>query len=345
MNELTSTQTNAMGQPLTIGQIANEAAARFAFADYRSRKAQNTLIRQDGDLALFAEYLAEVGVPLTGNLAADPEAWTGITWGLVEGFTRWQLQQGFAVSSVNVRLSTVKAYAKLAVKAGTLDKTEYAMVRAVSGYSHKESKRIDQARAAADLPIRYNRPGAKKAEPVSLTREQAALLKNQPDTPQGRRDALLICLLLNHGLRSGEVARLNVSDFDLPVGELRFYRPKVDLVQTHRLTSDTLQAARAYFATDAPALGPLLRGSRKDGRLHEAGMSERAITKRVAELGKVIDVKGLSAHDCRHYWATTAARNGTPIDRLQDAGGWASPAMPLRYVEQAKISNEGVRLE
>ena len=29
---------------------------------------------------------------------------------------------------------------------------------------------------------------------------------------------------------------------------------------------------------------------------------------------------------------------------LQDAGGWASPAMPLRYVEAAKIANQGVLL-
>lgn len=344
MNELTATQTNTLAHPLTIGQIANEVAARSAFADYRSRKAQNTLTRQDGDLALFAEYLAEVGVPPSGDLATEPEAWAGITWGLIEGFTRWQLQRGFAVASVNVRLSTVKTYAKLAVKAGTLDKTEYAMIRAVSGYSHKEGKRIDQARQAADVPTRYDRPGAKKAEAISLTKDQSAAMKGQPDTPQGRRDTLLMALLLDHGLRCGEVAGLQVSDFDLKAGELRFYRPKVDLVQTHRLTPDTLQAARAYLEQDALALGPLLRGSRKDGRLHEAGMSERAITKRVAALGESIGVKGLSAHDCRHYWATLATRNGTPIDRLQDAGGWSSPAMPLRYVEVAKISNEGVRL-
>jgi len=53
---------------------------------------------------------------------------------------------------------------------------------------------------------------------------------------------------------------------------------------------------------------------------------------------------GLSAHDLRHYWATRAALNGTPLDRLQDAGGWSSPAMPLRYVENAKIANQGVLL-
>jgi hypothetical protein len=45
-----------------------------------------------------------------------------------------------------------------------------------------------------------------------------------------------------------------------------------------------------------------------------------------------------------HYWATQAARNNPPIDRLQEAGGWNSPAMPLRYGETAKIANEGVNL-
>ena len=65
---------------------------------------------------------------------------------------------------------------------------------------------------------------------------------------------------------------------------------------------------------------------------------------RVHDLGAAVGLVGLSAHDLRHYWATRAARSGTPLDRLQDAGGWASPAMPLRYVETAKIANQGVLL-
>jgi len=73
-------------------------------------------------------------------------------------------------------------------------------------------------------------------------------------------------------------------------------------------------------------------------------MSERSLTKRVMVLGQALGIVGLSAHDCRHYWAKRAARNRTPIDRLQDAGGWNSPAMPLRYIEAEKIANEGVRL-
>ena len=88
----------------------------------------------------------------------------------------------------------------------------------------------------------------------------------------------------------------------------------------------------------------MLRASRKGGALTGAGLTERAITDRVRTLGAAVGLAGLSAHDLRHYWATRAARNGTPLDRLQDAGGWSSPAMPLRYVEAARIANEGVLL-
>ena len=55
-------------------------------------------------------------------------------------------------------------------------------------------------------------------------------------------------------------------------------------------------------------------------------MTERAITKRVSALGDELGIRGLSAHDCRHYWATQAARSGTPVKNLQEAGGWNSPA-------------------
>ena len=84
---------------------------------------------------------------------------------------------------------------------------------------------------------------AKKAEPVPLTPGQAAKLRTQPDTPQGRRDGLLLALLLDHGLRVGELAGLQVTDLDLGAGELRFYRPKVDKLQTHNLTPGARRAA------------------------------------------------------------------------------------------------------
>ena len=93
-----------------------------------------------------------------------------------------------------------------------------------------------------------------------------------------------------------------------------------------------------------PALGPILRGSRKGGELTDAGMTERAITKRVRVLGQGLGIPNLSTHDCRHYWATRATEQGTHPRRLQQAGGWNSPAMVMRYVNEADIANDGVIL-
>lgn len=326
----------------TAGQMANGYAAANIFERYRARKADNTTKTQREALALFARYLGQAGVTVDGAaLYNKPDAWRGVTWGLVEGFSLWMLQEGYAVGTVNGRLSAIKAYAKQAAKAGALDAAELAMIRNIAGYSRAEGKRVDERREVTRL-------GDKKAEPVSLTLAQLRQLKKQPNTPQGRRDRVLVTLLADHGLRVGELAGLDVTAVNLEAGTLTFYRPKVDKVQTHELTADARRALKAYIdAGDAPAMGKLLRASTTTGgrQLTTAGMSERAITERVRFLGSLAGIDGLSAHDLRHTWATLAARAGTPIDRLMDAGGWSSPAMPLRYIETSKIANEGVRLE
>jgi integrase len=323
------------------GQAANEAAARRTFQDHTERKAKNTTRRKIADLSLFETFLQGAGVPAVG-LYGDPRAWAGVTWGLVEAFKIWQLQQGYAIGSINGRLSTVRTYARLAAKAGAISAHESILIASVEGYANKESKNIDEKRRADGF---RTRTGAKKHEAVPIPVDIAEALKQQPDTPQGRRDALLMCLLLEHGFRVGEAAILTVQNFDLKAGTITFYRPKVNRVQTHELTGDTRRAAIAYLSQDAPAEGILWRKSHKgtaqlSGQL-SAVSAERALTKRVELLGRKAGLQGLSAHDCRHFWATFEARSGTPVDRLMDAGGWSSPAMPLRYVEAAHIANEG----
>jgi integrase len=346
----TTTKSTALSQQTAAamalaGQVADRHAELGAFADYLSQRAENTLRRQQADLQLFSDYLMAAGVPGAPGgeaLQTAPEAWQGVSWGLVDGFVKWQLEQGFAIGSVNVRLSTVKTYAALAQKAGVLTSEALAMIQTVRGYGRKAGKNVNEKREAFGFSIRV---GEKKAEAVQISKEQADALKGQPHTAQGRRDALIMALLLDHGLRVSELALLEVGHFNLKEGTFKFYRPKVDKEQQHRLTADAQRAVQVWLASeDAPALGVLLRGSRKGGQLTGQGMSERAITDRVRVLGEQIGVQGLSAHDCRHYWATRAASQGTDPFALQEAGGWASLAMPRHYVQAAKIANEGVKL-
>jgi integrase len=116
--------------------------------------------------------------------------------------------------------------------------------------------------------------GAKKAEAVTILEDIAQALKQQPNPPQGRRDALVKCLLLAHGLRVGEIALLTRQTFDLKAGTFTFYRPKVNKTQTHTLTADARKAAAAYFKYDAPTDGILWRRSNKGTGQLSGQMSE-----------------------------------------------------------------------
>lgn len=69
------------------------------------------------------------------------------------------LAEGYAIGSINVRSSTVKAYCKLVAKAGILPATEYALIKLVTGYRHSEGRNVDKTRA-------ITRKGEKKANAV-----------------------------------------------------------------------------------------------------------------------------------------------------------------------------------
>lgn len=342
------------------GQAANQSAATHLLDDYRRSKAAQTLRRHSADLARFAGYLFDIGqqtqthdselgsglVASAARLAEfaadvpdvdqplDLHAWRGVSWGLVAKFKEWLLHSGYSVRTVNHSISTTRIYAEKATQAGVLDSGELAMIRTIGGYRGAEQKHVDEKRDVT-------RRGHKKAESILLTIGQAEQLKtNHADNPRGRRDALLMHLLLDHGLRASEVAALTVTSLDLAAEELHIYRPKTDTSSTHKLTRGTLSAARCYYEQDAPAIGPLLRGSRKGaaGRLTDQKMSTRAITGRVKTLGESIGVAGLSAHDCRHYAATYLAKvKKKDVAELMDIFGWTSPAMAVVYVEQAKV--------
>lgn len=176
------------------------------------------------------------------------------------------------------------------------------------------------------------REDCKEAEPILLDADRITAIKDQPDTPKGRRDKLLVCLALDHGLRVSELAILQRSDFYLEAGSLTFDRPETGQSATLKLSDETVEAARKYFGGDSPGFGSVWRPS-----LSGQSVSTGAISKRIRALGKRIAIENLSPDDLRHTWATIAAQN-TPLDQLLYAGGWTSVLSALPYVKNAKIA-------
>jgi integrase len=323
------------------GQQANRRAANRVFVDFRSRKAENTLRRYDNDLCVFEGWLSRRLDTTVCDLAINPAHWQVVTWGLCDEFIKWQLAEGYAVSTANQRLSTIKVFAKLALKAGALDRTEQAMIDAIDGYRRKEATNLDEKRRKA---AQATRTGAKKREPNFLTTAQVKALLDQPNTPQGRRDRLFIALTVFHGLRVSELAILQRGDFDLENSRLRFYRPKIDEWHTHDLEGEALAAAKAYLTKDAPGVGVIWlksRPGRKD--TPKQSISIRGINRRFKALGESVGVENLSPHDCRHTGATMRAEDVRNPEKafglldLKNWGGWKSLSTALGYVQEAEI--------
>lgn len=357
-----------------VGRAANHAAKNYIFADYRQRRSAATLSNQYAALTLWVEYLAHVGAGGQLLAAADnwrieqmnqaeqtavtglakergipaeilygghycqhvPAAWSGVTWGLVNGFIIWLLDQGYSLASVNNRLSAVRVYARLATKAGIISTEESALIREVRGYGRTEGRRVNQKRKAT-------RVGHKKEEAIVLTVDQARQLKRTHDnTPQGIRDRLLCCLLLDLGLRASEASNLTTENINGRY--ITVYRQKTDTTDKLRLTSDIRQALADYKPYLRPD-GRLLRGSTKTGKLTNANMSTRAISARIKILGRnILSIWELSPHDLRHTWATIAAQKSNPF-ALRDAGGWTNMQTPSRYVERNRVANDGIELD
>lgn len=327
-----------------IGKMANQYAGRNVFEEYRSRKAENTLRAHAANLAVFCDFLAMVEIHRSPEaLMRDPQAWQFVTHGLVASFRAWMLRDGYAISTVGHKLATLKKYASLAHEAGALELEQMAMIRTVKGYSAKEGKRVDERRD-------QTRKSSKKAVHEGLGVADAWKLRTEhPDTPQGRRDRVICCLGLDHGLRASELEGLQVSDVDLKRRRIHVYRKKTDLHQDLRLEDSSFDALLAYLECDeAPAMGPLLRGSRKDGSLDGAGMSASNISKRVKDLGKrILGKDDLTAHDLRATFATHGAIAGADVFAIRDAGGWKTTTMVNHYVKAAghgEVSNARMKL-
>ncbi len=318
----------------SAGRVANAHAAAALFADYRSRRAQHlcagrtTPWHSSPPTWSPPVYRSRLLPPLSRTLAA----WRRATWGLVAGFTRQQPGRATPSARSTARASTVKVYARLAMQAGSLDWPSTSP-SAVQATPHRGQA---GGRGAAG---RARRDQEGRAGPAHVGADLTGS-RRSPTRPRAGAAALLFCLLLDHGLRVGEVSRV--------AGE----RP------TWRWASCASSAQGRPDAAAPPLPRPTAPGGSRprrpratcrwrvrccavvgrglaDGRRHERARSPRA-----RELGAAVGGWLERARPAAAAWATRARRNGTPLDRCR-MRGWSSPAMPLRYVEAARWRMRG----
>jgi integrase len=326
-----------------FGMQANAAAAQAVFRLYQERQPSNTQRAQRAALANFAAFMREGSIAAPG-LYSDPMAWSGITWGLVQGFQQWLLQQGYAVKSCNDKVSVVRTYMALANQAGAVPDGEILRLRTIRGFTRRESIDLDERRTKNEIPTRR---GKKKESATQISDEQARQLCRSNNTPQGRRDAVIMCLLLDHGLRVSELASLTAENVNLETKQLAWWRGKTGTDSKHTLRGRALRAMIEYLRVDHRGQSEsLLLASNKSGALLPGSrMSIEAIRQRAGQLGREIGLETLSPHDCRHFGASQAGRDPTvSLAGLMHWGGWESATSAARYIDRGQADNDGVAL-
>lgn len=164
--------------------------------------------------------------------------------------------------------------------------------------------------------------------PRALTAEQiAATLHACPDA----RAKLIVVLMVQEGLRRGEVARLEVGDLDL-TNRLMVVNGKGGHQRVLPITEQAREAIVDYLSVVGAMAGPLVRSYQFPERgLHPDTVST-IVSRAMSEAGVKRKARdGVSAHALRHSALTDMLRAGAHIRDVQAAAGHVHISTTERY--------------
>jgi site-specific recombinase XerD len=144
-----------------------------------------------------------------------------------------------------------------------------------------------------------------------------------------RRDEAIIRLMIDAGLRAGEVVALDLDDVDLPGGVATVRRGKggkgrtVPVGPEAALAVDRyLRLRRGHRLAASPSLWLGDRGK---------GFTYDALHKTLSERAAAAGITGFHPHKMRHTWAHRWLSAGGSESGAMAVGGWTRPDMLMRY--------------
>lgn len=182
---------------------------------------------------------------------------------------------------------------------------------------------LRQGKVKKDITARIISPKADKPLPVFFREEEMAAaerisderLANSDDSFESVRDALIIEMLYQTGMRQAELLGLKDADVDLKQGQVRIFgkRRKERIVP---IGDHLIAQIKHYMA---------LRDEEITNGQFFPGLTKYTLYKIVrTRMGEVSTLKKHSPHVLRHTFATTMLDNGADIRTIQELLGHAS---------------------
>jgi integrase len=217
-----------------------------------------------------------------------------------------------APSTVNVRLSAVRKMVFEARKNGMIGAEEAANLTEVP-----------------NIPQKGTRLGN------WLTREQARELLAVPDrsTLKGKRDYVILAILVGCALRREELAVLDVDTIQLREGRwvLADLEGKGRRVRTVAIPVWVKQGINAWMTAAGVEDGRLIRAVTQGSKIKDS-MSGWAVWSVVERCAKQIGIERFGAHDLRRTCAKLCRKNGGGLEQIKFLLGHSSIQTTERYL-------------
>jgi integrase len=169
-----------------------------------------------------------------------------------------------------------------------------------------------------------------------LTREQAKELLAVPDrsTLKGKRDYVIIALLVGCALRRRELATLNIEDIQLREGRwvIIDLRGKGGRIRTVAIPIWVKQGIEAWTAAAKIDKGRLLLPLSESGKIVGDELGDWAIWSVVEQSSKQIGIEHFGAHDLRRTCAKLCRKSGGDLEQIKFLLGHSSIQTTERYL-------------
>ena len=169
-----------------------------------------------------------------------------------------------------------------------------------------------------------------------LTREQAKELLAVPDRSKlkGKRDYVIIALLVGCALRRQELASLKIEDIQLREGRwvIIDLRGKGGRIRTVAIPIWVKQGIDTWIASARIEKGRLLRPLSKSGKMVGDELGDWAIWSVVEQSSKQIGIEHFGAHDLRRTCAKLCRKNGGDLEQIKFLLGHSSIQTTERYL-------------
>lgn len=258
---------------------------------------------------------------LKRGTGADNYPWEQLNYAAVAKVRAALLEDGYAVSSVNMAVSALRGVAQTAFNLNCMDAETLARIRSVkrvSGDIQRKGRALDKQEIRALIQ-------AAKQHPLSVRRS---------------RDTAIVLILCGTGLRAGELVKLERRDYDN--GILTVRQGKGRKYREIYVADAVDKAIRAWLKVSADETdSALFSRIQRNGKVTSKPLTTTGLTGILEQLQQTSSIARFTPHDMRRTFITRLLEQGVDINTVRQLAGHSDISTTTRYDyrgESMKIS-------